>query len=133
MRSARDGARQMLAAVLLAEVAAHVEECAGELDDDGHRLVVRNGSAPPGGQARLALQPGAGGGLRPGRPASPPGDPSPRSGAAVRSCFGTVFATSIIRVSYGPGIATAAPVDYDVFVADLAETAARYLLADTPG
>ena len=49
--------------------------------------------------------------------------------AAVRACFGTVFAASIIRVAYGAGFATAAPVDDDAFVADLGETAARYLLA----
>jgi putative transposase len=40
----RDGARAMLAAALQAEVAAYVEVCAGELDADGRRLVVRNGS-----------------------------------------------------------------------------------------
>jgi transposase-like protein len=39
----RDGARQMLAAALLAEVAAYVDANAGEVDADGHRLVVRNG------------------------------------------------------------------------------------------
>jgi putative transposase len=39
----RDGARQMLAAALLAEVAAYVEVHRGELDADGRRLVVRNG------------------------------------------------------------------------------------------
>jgi transposase-like protein len=39
----RDGARQMLAAALLAEVAAHVEALRGEVDGDGRRLVVRNG------------------------------------------------------------------------------------------
>jgi putative transposase len=39
----RDGARQMLAAALQAEVAAYVETHAGEVDGDGHRLVVRNG------------------------------------------------------------------------------------------
>lgn len=39
----RDGARQMLAAALRAEVAAYVEAHAGEVDGDGHRLVVRNG------------------------------------------------------------------------------------------
>jgi AcrR family transcriptional regulator len=50
--------------------------------------------------------------------------------AAVRSCFGTVFATSIIRVAYGPGFATPQPVDDDTFVADLGETAVRYLLGD---
>ena len=40
---ARDGARQMLASALLAEVAAYVEAHADQVDSDGHRLVVRNG------------------------------------------------------------------------------------------
>ena len=39
----RDGARQMLAAALPAEVAAYIEQFADVLDQDGHRLVVRNG------------------------------------------------------------------------------------------
>lgn len=39
----RDGARQMLAAALQAEVAAYVEGHADQLDEAGHRLVVRNG------------------------------------------------------------------------------------------
>ena len=39
----REGARQMLAAALQAEVAAYIEAHAGELDENGHRLVVRNG------------------------------------------------------------------------------------------
>jgi putative transposase len=39
----RDGARQMLAAALQAEVAAYVEAHRGEVDSDGRRLVVRNG------------------------------------------------------------------------------------------
>ena len=39
----RDGARQMLAAALAAEVAAYVEAHCGELDEEGRRLVVRNG------------------------------------------------------------------------------------------
>ena len=40
----RDGARQMLAAALQAEVAAYIEAFADVRDDNGHRLVVRNGS-----------------------------------------------------------------------------------------
>ena len=40
----RDGARQMLTAALLAEVAAFIEAHSGEVDENGHRLVVRNGS-----------------------------------------------------------------------------------------
>ena len=39
----RDGARQMLAAALRAEVAAYIDAHAGEVDENGHRLVVRNG------------------------------------------------------------------------------------------
>ncbi len=39
----RDGARQMLAAALRAEVAAYVARFADQLDENGHRLVVRNG------------------------------------------------------------------------------------------
>ena len=40
----RDGARQMLAAALQAEVAAYLEAHAEQVDADGRRLVVRNGS-----------------------------------------------------------------------------------------
>jgi putative transposase len=43
----RDGARQMLAAALRAEVAAYIEAHAAELDEHGHRLVVRNGYHGP--------------------------------------------------------------------------------------
>ncbi len=39
----RDGARAMLAAALQAEVAAYVEAFGDQLDEDGRRLVVRNG------------------------------------------------------------------------------------------
>src|SRR5271154_2094 len=39
----RDGARQMLAAALHAEVAACVDAHIGEVDENGCRLVVRNG------------------------------------------------------------------------------------------
>jgi len=39
----RDGARAMLAAALQAEVAAYVDAHAGQVDEAGHRLVVRNG------------------------------------------------------------------------------------------
>ena len=41
----REGARRMLAAALEAEVAAFIEAHADERDDDGRRLVVRNGHA----------------------------------------------------------------------------------------
>jgi hypothetical protein len=40
----RDGARQMLAAALQAEVAAYVDAHRGEVDAQGRRMVVRNGS-----------------------------------------------------------------------------------------
>jgi Transposase, Mutator family len=39
----REGARQMLAAALAAEVAAYIDQFADQLDERGHRLVVRNG------------------------------------------------------------------------------------------
>ncbi len=39
----RDGARQMLAAALKAEVAAYIDAHSHLVDQDGHRLVVRNG------------------------------------------------------------------------------------------
>ena len=48
---------------------------------------------------------------------------------AVRSCFSTVFAASVIRVAYGPGFARPVPVEDAAFTADLAETAVRYLLS----
>jgi hypothetical protein len=43
----REGARQMLAAALQAEVAAYVEAHADALDAEGHRLVVCNGYHQP--------------------------------------------------------------------------------------
>ncbi|HET9257057.1 MAG TPA: IS256 family transposase [Pseudonocardiaceae bacterium] len=43
----REGAQRMLAEALRAEVAAHIERFAGELDEHGHRLVVRNGYHQP--------------------------------------------------------------------------------------
>src|SRR5438093_1077587 len=43
----REGARRMLAAALDAEVAAYIDAHAHERDDDGRRLVVRNGHAVP--------------------------------------------------------------------------------------
>jgi len=39
----RDGARRMLAAALQAEVAAYIERFTDQVDENGHRLVVRNG------------------------------------------------------------------------------------------
>ena len=43
----RDGARQMLAAALQAEVAAYIDQFVGLRDENGRRLVVRNGTAGP--------------------------------------------------------------------------------------
>jgi transposase-like protein len=43
----REGARRMLAAALEAEVEAYIAAFAGERDEDGRRLVVRNGHARP--------------------------------------------------------------------------------------
>jgi len=39
----REGARHMLAAALEEEVAGYIARHSGEVDEDGHRLVVRNG------------------------------------------------------------------------------------------
>src|SRR5258708_1532432 len=44
---AREGARRILVAALEREVAAYLEQHQGELDEQGHRLVVRNGKAQP--------------------------------------------------------------------------------------
>jgi len=43
----REGARRMLAAALEDEVAAYIAAHAGERDEQGQRLVVRNGHARP--------------------------------------------------------------------------------------
>ncbi len=43
----REGARRMLAAALEAEVDAHIAAHADQRDENGHRLVVRNGRAEP--------------------------------------------------------------------------------------
>ncbi len=43
----RDGARQMLAAALQAELAAYIEGHADQVDERGRRLVVRNGHHEP--------------------------------------------------------------------------------------
>jgi transposase-like protein len=43
----REGARQMLAAALQAEVAAYIDQFTGVRDENGRRLVVRNGTAEP--------------------------------------------------------------------------------------
>ena len=43
----RDGARQMLAAALQAEVAACIDQFPGLRGEDGRRMVVRNGTAEP--------------------------------------------------------------------------------------
>lgn len=44
---AREGARRMLAAALKAEADAYINQFLDERDDNGHRLVVRNGHAEP--------------------------------------------------------------------------------------
>lgn len=43
----REGARRMLAVALETEVAEQIAALAGEVDENGHRLVVRNGHALP--------------------------------------------------------------------------------------
>ncbi len=44
---AREGARRMLAAALKAEADAYVDALVDQLDEDGHRMVVRNGHHDP--------------------------------------------------------------------------------------
>jgi AcrR family transcriptional regulator len=51
---------------------------------------------------------------------------------AVLACFGSTFSATMIRLAYGAGFTTAVPVDDDAFVADLGETAVRYLLSEAP-
>jgi len=46
-RVVREGARRMLAAALQAEVDAYIAQFTGERDENGRRLVVRNGAAEP--------------------------------------------------------------------------------------
>src|SRR3979411_1815557 len=59
----RDGARRMLAEALQAEVDAYIAQFIGERDENGRRLVVRNGSH----KAREGLT-SAGGGAGPAPP-----------------------------------------------------------------
>ncbi len=49
-----DGARQMLAAALQAEVAAYVDQFGVHVDEQGRRLVVRNGHHQPRGVTTAA-------------------------------------------------------------------------------
>lgn len=52
--------------------------------------------------------------------------------AAVRGCFGTVFAAVMFRMAYGGDFASSSPVEDDAFVRGLGDIAARYLLAEVP-
>jgi hypothetical protein len=60
----RDGARAMLAAALQAEVAAYIEAHLCEVDETGHRLVVRNGYHQP---REVVTAAGGGGASTPGQ------------------------------------------------------------------
>ncbi len=50
----REAARQMLAVALQAEVSAYIDAHAEEVDENGHRLVVRNGRSVPARYSRTA-------------------------------------------------------------------------------
>jgi hypothetical protein len=52
--------------------------------------------------------------------------------SAVRACFESTFAATIIRVAYGPGFASVAPRTDEEFAEDMAEMAVRYLLGRLP-
>lgn len=66
--------------------------------------------------------------LRPAMDAVAHADPE----SAVRACFGSTFAATIIRVAYGPGFASLAPRTDEEFAEDMAEMAVRYLLGRLP-
>ena len=50
----RDGARQMLAAAMQAEVAAYIEQFTDVLDEDGHRLGPTHPTTTPTNQPRTS-------------------------------------------------------------------------------
>ena len=53
--------------------------------------------------------------------------------AAVRTCFGSIFADLTLRLAYGPGFTTPSPLDDDTYVAELGDLAVRHLLGTPPG
>jgi hypothetical protein len=67
----RDGTRQMLAATLKPEVTAYIDAHAGEVDENGRRLVVCNGYHPE----REALTATGAVAVSPPRVNDKPGDP----------------------------------------------------------
>ena len=80
-----EGARRMLAAALEAEVDAYVTGLADERDEQGHRLVVRNGHA----EARSLVTgagPDRGPGPTGGRPPGRRGDRGEDAVPVARSC-----------------------------------------------
>jgi hypothetical protein len=94
----REGARRMLAAALEAEVAAYIDAHAGQVDEQGRRLVVRNGHHTPrqvltgAGAVEVVAPPADSGGLGRNRadaawsiarPRRPPPPPLPTVSAAV--------------------------------------------------
>ena len=81
----REGARRMLAAALEAEVDAYIAAHAGELDERGRRLVVRNGHAEPR-QVLTCGRRGGGDGAAGERQARRRGHRVSGSGSPRRSC-----------------------------------------------
>ena len=75
----REGARRMLAEALQAEVDAYIAQFTGERDENGRRLVVRNGSHQP--REVLTIGRRGGGGRAAGQ--QPPHRPRHRRAAAV--------------------------------------------------
>ena len=74
-----DGACKMLGAALQAEVAAYIERFADQVDENGHRLMVRNGYHQPRDVLTAAAR------LR-GGPARTTGASTPDSGDRQRFC-----------------------------------------------
>ncbi len=69
----RDGTRQMLAAALQAEASAYIAAFRDELDENGYRLVVRNGY---NAEREVTTAPSTGSACAPPTRSSPPSPPS---------------------------------------------------------
>jgi AcrR family transcriptional regulator len=91
------------------------------------------GHARGGPALRVGLRPGAGGGVRGSGAPGARGHPTRRPGGRRPHLLRHGVSASIIRVAYGSDFATPVPVGDDAFVADLGETAVRYLLAGAVG
>jgi len=97
----REAARQMLAVALQAEVSAYIDAHAEEVDENGHRLVVRNGHHNE--REVITAAPGAGAGAAGQRQAH-------RSGHWERKRFASAILPAWARKS--PRVAEVLPLLY---------------------